>query len=84
MNKKLIADLPTFHVRNTFKIDANKISANFTDVLILARLKDLNPKKSRGVYGVHPLVLRSSAEGFAKPVRILFQKSWEESQVPRV
>ncbi|KFV09803.1 RNA-directed DNA polymerase from mobile element jockey, partial [Pterocles gutturalis] len=46
------------------------------------RLSKLDTHKSMGPDGMHPRVLREMAEVIARPLSIIFGKSWEMGEVP--
>jgi hypothetical protein len=47
------------------------------------KLDKLNPSKSPGPDGLHPMLLKEAAEFLALPLSILFNKSLEEGTVPQ-
>ena len=49
---------------------------------VLKKLQDLNPGKSPGPDGWHPVFLKAIADLIAQPLALLFQKSLEEGYVP--
>ena len=49
---------------------------------VLKKLKVLNPDKSHGLDGWHPLFLKCLADDLARPLSILFQKSLNEGILP--
>ena len=49
---------------------------------VLLRLKNLEENKSCGVDNLHPAILKNCASAFAIPLTIIFQESFEKSQLP--
>ena len=46
--------------------------------------KNLKVHKSKGSYEMHPQVLRELVDEVAKPLSILFERSWQSGEVPTV
>ncbi|KFV78519.1 RNA-directed DNA polymerase from mobile element jockey, partial [Struthio camelus australis] len=45
-------------------------------------LSKLDIHKSMGPYGMHPRVLRKLADIIARPLSIIFERSWRSGEVP--
>ncbi|KFQ45842.1 hypothetical protein N333_09138, partial [Nestor notabilis] len=45
-------------------------------------LKNMNVHKSMGPDEIHPQVLKELANEVAKPLSIIFERSWEEGELP--
>ena len=58
---------------NTFKVSPD---------MVLIKLRELNPGKTPGLDGWHPLLLKNLADVLALPLSLLFQKSLDEGLLP--
>ncbi|KAJ7401306.1 RNA-directed DNA polymerase from mobile element jockey [Pitangus sulphuratus] len=45
-------------------------------------LLQLDPCKSMGPGGIHPRILKEQADAIAKPLLMIFERSWESREVP--
>ena len=57
-------------------------SLKVTDEMVMKKLNSLNPEKSTGLDGWHLYLLLSLADKLCVPLRILFNKSFNEGVVP--
>ena len=53
-----------------------------TEEEVFKKLKKMNPRKSPGPDGLHPRVLKESADVIALPLTLIFNKSLSEGVVP--
>ena len=62
----------------------DKVLENFTidEETVLKKLKDLNPNKTPGPDGWHPVFLKNIADVIYKPLTKIFQKSLDGGQLP--
>ena len=58
------------------------ITFKITPDMVLKKLRELNPGKTPGLDGWHPLLLKNTADIIALPLSILFQKSLDEEVLP--
>ena len=58
------------------------VNIHISEEMVLNVLKNLNPNKSQGPYGIHPYVLHETAEQVAQPITIIYRKSVQERTVP--
>ena len=52
------------------------------EVLVRDLIHHLDAQKCMGPDGIHPRVLRELAEVLAKPLSIIYQRSWSTGEVP--
>jgi hypothetical protein len=54
----------------------------FSAATVMSKLKKLKVDKSPGPDGIHPMVLKECSEAIAEPLSLIFQKSFETSELP--
>ncbi|KAK4810807.1 LOW QUALITY PROTEIN: hypothetical protein QYF61_008779 [Mycteria americana] len=59
---------------------SDKLPADFE--LVWDLLLQLNAHKSMGPDGIHPRVLKELADVIARPLSVIYQRSWESGEVP--
>ena len=70
----LVTEPDDVHRSVTLELDDK--STMFTEEAVLSKLRKLRVNKSQGPDGIHPMVLQRCADVVAKPLAILFQKSY--------
>ena len=58
------------------------ISVDFSEDIVMKKMQALAEDKSPGPDGIHPLLLKTCAQSLARPLAIIFQKSYDSGQVP--
>ena len=71
-------ELPEFKKRTNESIS----DIAFGPEKVYEYLKKIKPDKSQGNDKIHPFVIHKCAKSFAKPISIIFQRSFDKSELP--
>lgn len=78
----LVTEPDDVHRSVTLELDDQSTTSLFTEEAVLSKLRKLRVDKSQGPDGIHPMVLQRCADVVAKPLAILFQKSYDVGKLP--
>ena len=73
-------EIPNFSYDNCIKNSLN--TCTVSEFEVEKALNDLNPNKSPGPDNIHPKYLKLTAKSLAKPIKILFDKTLSEGEIP--
>ena len=76
-------ELPTFTQKTDKSFGVDQLIESFSEIEVEKLLVKLGSEKACGTDEIHPHVLKSCAQDFAKPLSIMFRRSLIEGQVPR-
>ena len=62
--------------------DKSPADVQFDEKAVRERLLRLDPDKSPGPDGLHPHLLKACADNLAKPIAMIFQKSFDTAELP--
>ena len=62
--------------------DWNDADLNFDRMAVMEKLQKLNPDKSPGSDGIHPMLLKECASVLTEPLSLLFQQSFDTGILP--
>jgi len=71
--------LPIFPSRTNAIIESVIISSSE----VLKHLSKIDPNKSQGPDGMHPLVFRNAASSLHVPITIIFKQSFDKGELPQ-
>lgn len=77
--KEDLTQIPTLH---PIRSEINLASTLINPELVAKKLNKLNPSKSAGPDGIHPRVLKETANSICLPLSIIYSKSLAEGHLP--